>query len=357
MSLAMLACALCTLSCSRGWEGEPVAAAAVREQKPAAPATASEQRVVRSTGTVQARKALSIRVPQISAQNSRVTLTHLVPNGSKVKQGDLLAEFDQITLADEEREGLAKLADLNHQIEERKAKIGSDSAKRVALIREAEADLAKAEIGLRKGPILSDIDREKNKVKAESSKARVGSLKKSHGLHEIEEAASVRVIELKRDRQQVALDRTRNNMNKLSIKAAQDGMVAIENTWRSGSMGPPQEGDQMFPGQPVLRIFDPSWMVVEATINEPDVAALSATTKARIHLDAYPNVVFAGVLESASPVATAGLDTPVRTFSARFRIEQQDPRLLPDLSASLEIVLDDPKRVETASAKEPQSKP
>jgi multidrug resistance efflux pump len=232
---------------------------------------------------------------------------------------------------------VAKLADLSHQIGERVAKTRSDSAKRISAIREAEADVARAQIQLRKGPILSEIERLKNEIREQSSRARVESLTKSHAFREAEEKASVRVLELKRDRQQVALDRTRRNMERLAVKAPHAGMIALENIWRNGSQGPPQEGDQMYAGNPVLRIFDPSRMVVDAVINEPDIAALAAGTVARIYLDAYPDAVFDARLESAAPVATAGLDTPVRTFSARFRIDQQDPRLLPDLSVSLEI--------------------
>ena len=78
-------------------------------------------------------------------------------------------------------------------------------------------------------------------------------------------------------------------------------------------------------------------MVVEATVNEPDVAWLGKASHTRLYLDAYPGAVFDADLESASPVATSGFDTPVRAFTAIFRIRQQDPRLLPDLSAALEI--------------------
>jgi hypothetical protein len=48
-------------------------------------------------------------------------------------------------------------------------------------------------------------------------------------------------------------------------------------------------------------------------------------------------VVFDASLRFANPVATTGVDSPVRTFNAIFAISQQDPRLLPDLSAALEI--------------------
>ena len=92
------------------------------------------------------------------------------------------------------------------------------------------------------------------------------------------------------------------------------------------------------PGQPVLRLFDPGEMVVESTVSEADVAALPKEAAAQVFLDAYPGAAFPAKLESASPVATAGLDSPIRTFSARFRLFGRDPRLLPDLSASLEVV-------------------
>lgn len=102
-------------------------------------------------------------------------------------------------------------------------------------------------------------------------------------------------------------------------------------------MGPPQVGDRMWPGMPVLRIFNPARMVVQATVDEPDFASISNAAHARVYLDAYPEESFDATLQSASPVATAGLDSPVRNFIAIFRLEQQSPRLLPDLSAALEV--------------------
>jgi hypothetical protein len=36
-------------------------------------------------------------------------------------------------------------------------------------------------------------------------------------------------------------------------------------------------------------------------------------------------------------VASAMLDTPIKSFPARFRLLQTDPRLLPDLSAAVDV--------------------
>ncbi len=334
--LAVLALPLAGLWIA-GCSSSPPARAAAAEPRPAPATNSPERGVIRATGLIEALEWQSIRVPQLSGSSGKITLTRLIPNGKKVSKGDLLVEFDRTSLLDEERDAKALLSDLSHQLEERRAQVKSEAAKRLSLLREAEADLEKAELQLRKGPVLSEIDRLKNEAKADSAKQRVDSLKKSAELRDRSEAASVKVLELKRDRQQVTLERIESNLDRLVIKAPQDGMVALENTWRQGSMGPSQEGDQVWPGLPVLRIFNPSTMIVNTTIDEPDFASVSKATRARVFLDAYPGVVFDATLQSASPVATAGIDSPVRTFTAIFRVEQQSPQLLPDLSAALEI--------------------
>ena len=334
----MLSAVCCFLSggCSRA----PVHAAA-REAKPAAAAVpTSGGRIVRATGVVQAVRTLTVRVPQmaqVSGRSPQLTLTALVPNGSAVKKDDILVEFDQTAQIDDAREAQSLLDQLQHQLEEKRAMVNSDSVKRLALIKEAESELGKAELQLRKGPVLSELDKRKNEVRAAAARDRLASLRKSHEFRVKAEGASVRVLELKSDRQKVVVARLKSNINSLTIHAPHDGMAALESVFRSGSMGPPQVGDQVWPNQPIVRVFDPSAMVVEIQVNEPDVAALGSMARATVHLDAYPSVAFEANLESASPVATAGLESPVKSFLGRFRIAQRDPRLLPDLSASLEI--------------------
>lgn len=102
-------------------------------------------------------------------------------------------------------------------------------------------------------------------------------------------------------------------------------------------MGPPQEGDQLWPGQPVLRLFNPQKMIVDASVNESDAAGMKPGVKAKLYLDAYPGAEFEAELVTASPIAVAGLDSPVRSFSVRFKVLSEDRRLLPDLSAAIEI--------------------
>jgi HlyD family secretion protein len=352
----LVAAMLCAGACSRrgAVEGLFQSGSAVHADAPSkaeAPAgeSASDPRRVRSTGTIQAVRVSNVVVPSLRGPGGALTLITMIHNGSIVKQGDVLAEFDPTQQVDDARDARAKVDDLGHQAEQTRAQARADAAKRAADLRQAEADFAKAAIDLRKGETLSEIDRLKDEAKLADARERVASLKKSSHFHDVADAAGVHILELQRDRQQMALTRAEDNMQKLTIRAPLGGMVAHENVWRNGSMGPMQEGDQAWPGQPLIRIFDPTDMVVVTQMSEADGAVMAPGTRARVRLDAYPGAVFEAHLESASPAASSSLGSPLKAFSARFRIDQRDPRLLPDLSAAVEI--------EAGTASNPAARP
>jgi multidrug resistance efflux pump len=283
-------------------------------------------------------------VPIIEGQGGNVTLARLVANGAKVNEGELIAEFDNTKEVQALRDATAKFEDLSHQVDQKAAEHRNNAAKRESDLEQALADLAKAQIEMRKGPILSDIDRQKNEIKMRDGQEHVSSLKKSIAFHEQAEAAESRILELQRDRQKVAVERAQANIRKLALRAPLSGMVALQNVWRNNSMGHAQEGDQLWPGTPLLRLFDPGQMEVEAAIQEPDVIALRPGATATVHLDAYPSYAFRAIFESVSPVASSALGSPIKRFPARFRLESSDPHLLPDLSAAVDIeVPDHPK--------------
>ncbi|HJZ98859.1 MAG TPA: HlyD family efflux transporter periplasmic adaptor subunit, partial [Candidatus Solibacter sp.] len=266
-----------------------------------------------------------------------MTLTKLIPNGSRVKEGDLIATFDATQQIDTAREALAKYEDLGHQVEQKKAQNHADSEKRVADLRQAEADLAKAQIELQKGPVLSDIDLKRATQKADIAARHVESLKKSIAAHDRSDTAALRILELQRDRQKVMLERTKGNVEKLQVHTTISGMVALQNIYRNNSMGKPQEGDQFYRGQPIVSIFDPTEMLVRCQVGEPDGAALVQGSKAVVYFDAYPNLALPAHFEFSSPVASSAIGSPIKSFTAVFKLDKTDPHLMPDLSAAVVV--------------------
>jgi HlyD family secretion protein len=296
-----------------------------------------DKREVRVTGIVQAVHSSKVLVPQIAGNFSRMTLTHILPNGTQVKAGDLIANFDATAQVDAARDAQAKFDDLGHQADQKRAQNRADREKRTTDLQQAEADLKKAQIELRKGPVLSDIVKLQDQERERIARLHVESVKKSNAFHDQSDEAALRYMELQRDRQKVAMERAQANMEKLEVKAPLAGMAAQENLSRGNSFGHAQEGDQLWRGQPLVSIFDPTEMMVRCNIGEPDIAAIVPGGKAKVYLDAYPDLVFPAHVEFVSPVAAAGVGSPIKTFVAVFRIDKTDPHLLPDLSAALLI--------------------
>jgi multidrug resistance efflux pump len=103
-------------------------------------------------------------------------------------------------------------------------------------------------------------------------------------------------------------------------------------------MGEVQEGDQVRPGVPFMQVVDPAVMEVRVPVNQEDLLALKIGDKAHVRLDAYSDFGLPGKLESIDPMGTPGdFSSRLRRFSATFSIAGHDPRLMPDLSAAVDV--------------------
>jgi HlyD family secretion protein len=108
-------------------------------------------------------------------------------------------------------------------------------------------------------------------------------------------------------------------------------------------MGEVQEGDQVRPGVPFMQVVDPSRMEVQVPVNQEDFLSLQVGQPARVHLDAYPQLMFPGKLEEMAPIARNGdFSSRLRTFAVVFSISGSDAKLMPDLSAAVDVDLAPP---------------
>jgi multidrug efflux pump subunit AcrA (membrane-fusion protein) len=156
------------------------------------------QREVRLTGTVEAIHSSKVIVPQTLGQGGQLTLTRLIPNGTKVQQGDVVAEFDPTQQIDNALAAKGKYEDLSHQVEQKAAQNHADQEKRISDLTQAQGDLGKAQIELQKAPVLAEIAKLENEVKAEIAREHVQSLTKSNLYHDRSDAAALRILELQR---------------------------------------------------------------------------------------------------------------------------------------------------------------
>ena len=299
-------------------------------------------KTLRLTGTTAAVRARPILVPTLEgAQLYSLVITKLTPAGTRVKKGDLLAQFDRQAQLKDALDKRAAYQDLVDQVQEKRAAEVAARAKDETELQQARDDLKKARLEVSKNDILSRIDAEKNREKLEEAVATLKQLQQTFKLKRQSAAADIRSIAIQAERAKQIMLYAESNANKMRLVSPLDGVVVLNMVWTGDRMGDAQEGDEVRAGLPFMRVVDPSEMNVSVEVNQADFLSLHAGQRARIHLDAYPGLVLGGQLEELSPLAHASqFSDTVRTFSATFAIEGSNANLMPDLSAAVDVELE-----------------
>jgi HlyD family secretion protein len=295
---------------------------------------------LRLKGTTQAVRTRSIQAPLLAGEKEgTLTITNLRAAGSSVKQGDILVEFDRQAQVRDFLDKQAQNSKLADDVLQEEAKEGAARAKDETEIKVAEGDLAKAELEMQKVELLSRIDAEKARETLEEAKATLDQLKETFSLKRKTAQASIRILEIQRDRARETMLHAQANAALMQVHSPISGIVVLNTIWKQGNIGEVQEGDQVRPGVPFMQVVDPSEMEVQVPVNQQDVLALHDGQKARVHLDAYPDLVCPAQLEVIDPMGKPGdFSQKVRIFSATWSIMCTDPRLLPGLSAAVDTV-------------------
>ena len=207
-------------------------------------------------------------------------------------------------------------------------------------MKQAEDELKRAQLELQKNEIVSRIDAEKNQEAVDEAQSTLKQLKETYQLKRAAATAAIRILEIQRDRALEAMRYSQGNAAKMVVHSPMPGVVVYNTIWLGGRMGTVQQGDQVRPGVPFLQVVDPSRMEVRVQLNQVDVLKVHPGQQAQMHLDAYPGMTLPAVLEDLSPLGHTGQFTEaVRSFNAQFSVQGTDARLLPDLSAALDLDL------------------
>jgi len=109
-------------------------------------------------------------------------------------------------------------------------------------------------------------------------------------------------------------------------------------TWRGNGPTDIQEGDEMYPGAPVLQVVNQASMLVRVRVNQADLPFVRVGQPAVVHLDAYPDLAMPGRVEEIAPIGVKGsFSNRLREFTAIVSVAGSNARLLPDLTAAIDV--------------------
>src|SRR5581483_4424549 len=298
---------------------------------------------LRCSGTTSARSYANISAPMMRGPDSgrALVLIELAKPGSFVKKGDVVAQIDAQAIKDHVDDIDALVQQAEADVKQRRAEQAIEMEDLRQSLRQAKADLEKAKLDNSAAEIRTAIDREQLQLSVEEMEAQYKGIQKDIRTTEERQKAEIRILELTRDRHARHRDRHKGDVTKFTIRAPIPGLVVMTSVWRGGDMGQVQEGDQVYPGQPFMKIVDPSSMVLEATMNQVESEAVRIGQTAEINFDAFPSLRMEGEIESVGALATGGWreNYYIRNIPIKIALKGHDSRVIPDLSASADILI------------------
>jgi len=270
-----------------------------------------------------------------------LVLLHLAKPGSRVNAGEVVAEFDpqfQIQRLDDYKDTVIQQ---ENTIRKSLANLAATKEAHDQQVRTAKANWERAVLDLKTAEVRSEIDREKFKLSAEEGELNYKQLLEEADLVEESQRASIRASQLNQDQAKLEMERAENNVKRMKIDAPMNGIVVMSTIVRNGEFGQIREGDNVFAGQTFMTIVDQASMVLNATVNQVDAERLRLGMKAAVRLDAYPDIELPGTLIGIGAMSKTSTFRSgyVGEIPVRIKIEKSDPRLIPDLTGSAEIVL------------------
>ena len=289
-------------------------------------------------GELKALDSQSVSTPR--NVRSSVQIVRLAPEGSIVKKGDFLVQFDPTTATQNLNEKQNALANAEAEYKSQMASAESNMAQlnsglltqryshEQAKLRfeqmkyEAETNRRVQEINLRKAELALTQAEEKIESQKKINKAKL-------------QKATLQI-----DRARLQLEKAQRDLDMLTLVAPIDGLVVYMEIWGPSGRAKIKVGDSPWRGQKLVEIPDLSKMQVKTSINEVDVSRVAKGQQVRIKLDALPGPEFYGTIASIATLASRKRNSSVKEFKVEVDVDGSDPRLKPGMSAALEIITD-----------------
>jgi multidrug efflux pump subunit AcrA (membrane-fusion protein) len=307
----------------------------------------------------------------------------IVPEGSRVKTGDVVAELDGAAYVDELAAQKIRFLQARSYVEQANAilevnqitlreyrdgiypqdlqlvrqYIQTCQLERDRLARSLDWSRSMQKKGFRtsyqvKGDELSF---EQSEIALNEAKGMLERLEKQTGPKIIKALeANVRAIQSDKFTQDASfsleeqrLDRIVKNIEHCTVKAPGDGIVVYVNqTDRWGMLtAPVAEGVTLRQDQPIFSLPDPKHMRVKARINESKVMFVRSGQRVLISVDAFPERQLHGVVKEVTQINTPLNASDVRVYYANIDIDEGFDDLRPGLSAEVMLKVDSRKSV------------
>jgi HlyD family secretion protein len=272
----------------------------------------------------------------------------LAPNGSLVKKGDVVIEFDVSTVRRTLEEKRSELNQARAEIDKARAQGSIAQEESLTAQLGANYNVERARLDVASSDVLSRVEREQNKLKLADAAQALDEATVGVDSDQATTAADVRTLQQKQKKVEGDVALAEHNLSVLTVRAPTDGIVSIQPNYRASSPGGGgarefRPGDSAWSGATIVALPDLSEVTMAARLDESDRSRLSEGLSATIRVEALPGLELPGHISRLSALAKpeiTGTWPPPRRFDVMVLLDKVDPRLRPGMSATARLIID-----------------
>jgi HlyD family secretion protein len=293
-------------------------------------------------GEVRPVRSVVVTAP---TQAGDLQILKIAANGSMVKAGDTVVQFDGTTLQHTVQDKQSELHQAEEGLKQAKAAASITTNQDQTNVEHTTYDVSRAKLGVVDEDFVAKVDSVKARLtladaEQKQSEAKVKGTSNQQASETGFTAQESKIAKIKMD-----LEQAQRALAALDVKAPTDGLVSIMVNWQtSSSMGAQQEyraGDHVWAGAQILELPDLSSVHLAARLEEYDRGRLELGQPATIRLDAVPDHDYQASVTTLSVLARVDFSSwpPQKNFDMSLTFADTDARLRPGMNGVARVAV------------------
>jgi len=297
--------------------------------------------IVEIRGEVRPVRSTYVNAP---ARSGELLIIRLARSGTRVKAGDVIVEFDAVTIKRTIEEKKSELRTVRAELAQATAQASIKEKEAESTAIRAQYDVDRARLALGNIDLVSVVESERNRLALADAERRLEEAEVALESVRRANAADRTARERRIEKVESDLADAERSATALEIVAPIDGTVHVMPNYRSviptGSAPEYRAGDRTYANAAILELPDLSSVFLVARIDEADRGQLQQGQHASVRVDAVADRDYQATVSDISLLARvdfAGGWPPPKQFDLKLAFEDPDDRLQTGMSAVARI--------------------
>ncbi len=290
--------------------------------------------IVTTSGELQAQNFVRIQGPSNAQQAEiyQMKISSIIPEGTVVKEGDIVAQLDRSTIA-------AKVAEVSLALQKAEAQYTQAQLDSTLTLSQARDQIHNLELALEEARLTKEQStyeaptiRRQADISLEKAQRALAQAKLDYKTKTGQAIAKMAEVSTEVERQRNKLQLVQSVAQDFTIRAPAPGMVIYIKEWNGKKRG---TGSPVSPWDPaVATLPDLTHMESVTYVNEIDVRKVAVGQPVTIALDADPSKRLTGKVISVANVGEQRPNNDAKVFEVKVSVEQADTTLRPGMTTS-----------------------